>query len=291
MIKAQLFVLGTERELLSTDLECYRTQNATTGRPGPIPMGGLVTLTFVSGAGDDRLLYGFPHSSEGELCILTTAKIVFYAGDWDGVVLFEYRLKDAAFVYWKEEFSATGEMPMTVTLVISAAILEIKGVAWVKPWRESEVFSEEGVVCEKEGQEVVSDDRGEKEEDGGVLREVILEGAKGGSTKLLGHGRVTANWGKFFNYRHGGQMSAIEHIMYRHAHHSDFANVSRFSQGTSAKMIKGYVDQAIKCGKPIQGGFEYNLGRTIGTGMNGSSSSTIRVFIRDGWVRTAFPVH
>ncbi len=158
MIQAKLFVLGTERELLSTDLECYRTRGATTGRPGPIPMGGLVALTFVSGAGDGRLLYAFLHSPEGELCTLITAKIVFYAGDSDGVVLFEYRLKDAAFVYWKEEFSATGEMPMTVTLVISAAILEIKGITWVKPWRESGVLPNKNVAREKEGQKVVLGD-------------------------------------------------------------------------------------------------------------------------------------
>lgn len=66
-------------------------------------------------------------------------------------------------------------------------------------------------------------------------------------------------------------------------------SLSRFSQGTSAKMIKGYVDQAIKYGKPIQGGFEYNLGRTIGTGQGGAAASSIRVYIKDGWVRTAFP--
>ena len=174
MIKAKLFVLGTQRELLSTDLECYRTRNATTGRPGPIPMGGLVTLAFTSGYGDDRLLYALLHSPEGELCTLTTTKIVFYAGDLNGVVLFEYRLKDAAFIYWKEEFNAVGEAPMTVTVAISAAIQEIKGITWVKPWRESEVLSEEGVVREKGVQREVLGDYGRKG-DGGVLGGVVLE--------------------------------------------------------------------------------------------------------------------
>ena len=175
MIKAKLFVLGTQRELLSTDLEYYRTRNTITGRPGPIPMGGLVTLAFTSGYGDDRLLYALLHSPEGELCTLTTAKIVFYAGDPDGVVLFEYRLKDAAFIYWKEEFNAAGEAPMTVTLTISAAIQEIKGVTWVKPWRESEVPSEESVVRKEGAQREVLGDRGKKENNGGVLEGGILE--------------------------------------------------------------------------------------------------------------------
>ena len=189
MIKARLFILGTERELLSTDLECYRTQNATTGRAGPIPMGGLVTLSFASGYGDDRLLYALTHSPENELCTLTTAKIVFYAGDLDGIVLFEYKLKDAAFVYWKEEFNATGENPMTVTLTISAAIQEIKGVTWVKPWRESEVPAEASVVRVKEGQRGVSDDCGKKEEDERITLKVTRESIKatGQAHHLLGH--------------------------------------------------------------------------------------------------------
>jgi hypothetical protein len=33
-------------------------------------------------------------------------------------------------------------------------------------------------------------------------------------------------------YKHGGEMYAIEHIMYRHASNSGFANVSRFAEGT-----------------------------------------------------------
>ena len=102
---------------------------------------------------------------------------------------------------------------------------------------------------------------------------------------------VTANWGKSFNYRHGGNMSAIQHITHRHAYNSGFDNVSRFSQNTSVKMIKNYVNQATKYGTPIRGGFEYNLGRTIGTGSNGLPAASIRVFVRDGWVRTAFPIN
>lgn len=102
---------------------------------------------------------------------------------------------------------------------------------------------------------------------------------------------VNASWGKVFYYRHGGNMSSIEHIMYRHSYNSGFSNVRRFSKGTTAKMIKGYVDDALKYGNQIDGGFEYNIGRAIGTGMNGQPASTIRVFIEEGWVRTAFPVN
>ncbi len=179
MTKAQLFVMGTQRELSSTQLTYYRTTNPKTGRSGPIPMGGLVTLAFASGDGDDRLLRWITHRPKGELCTLTKARIVFYEGNLDGIFLFEYNLHDAALVHWKEEFKATGTAPMTVTITISAAIQTIKGITWIKPWRESEVLSEE-IVTHKEGiQRGVSDDRG-KEKDGGALGEFVLDDAKGG---------------------------------------------------------------------------------------------------------------
>lgn len=137
MIKAKLFVLGTEREVLWTDLEYHRYLNDKTGRCGEIPMGGLVTLAFASGYDDDRLLRWMTHSQEGEICTLTACKIVFYKDDFDGVVLFEYKYNDATIVYWKETFSSIGEEPMTVTMTISAAIQEVKWQTLIKPWQES----------------------------------------------------------------------------------------------------------------------------------------------------------
>ena len=104
----------------------------------------------------------------------------------------------------------------------------------------------------------------------------------------LGRG-VDAFWGKVFNYKNGGQMSAIEHINFRHAFNTGFKNVSKFSQNTSAKVIKSYVDEAVKYGNKINGGYEYNFGKVIGFDKNGNSATSIRVFIQDGWVRTAFP--
>ena len=88
-------------------------------------------------------------------------------------------------------------------------------------------------------------------------------------------------------------MSAIEHISYRHAFNSGFKNVSRFAQGTSARNIRSYVDQALRYGKVTanRSGFkvEYNLGRQIGTSSSGGAASSIRVFVRDGNIQTAFP--
>lgn len=137
MIKAKLFVLGTIRELLWTDLEYHRYVNPKTGRCGEIPQGGLVTLSFISDYDDDRLLRWMTHSEEDKFCTLTECKIVFYEGDFDGPTLFEYKYNDTALVYWKETFNSVGEEPMTVTMTISAAIQEVKGITLVKPWQES----------------------------------------------------------------------------------------------------------------------------------------------------------
>ena len=143
MIKAKLVTLGTERELLWTDLEYDRYLNEKIGRSGEIPLGGLVTLSFASGYDDDRLLRWMTHSQKDEFCTLTECKIIFYKDDFDGVILFEYKYNDTALVYWKETFSSIGEEPMTITMTISTAIQEVKGVTLVKPWQESWVSPKE----------------------------------------------------------------------------------------------------------------------------------------------------
>jgi len=102
--------------------------------------------------------------------------------------------------------------------------------------------------------------------------------------------QAVANWG-MNTYKHGGEMYAIEHIMYRHASNSGFANVSRFAEGTGAWQIKGFVDDALRYGAQTgTGTFEYNLGRAIGTNQGGGVATGIRVHIRDGNIQTAFPI-
>ncbi|GGX16018.1 type VI secretion system tube protein TssD [Aquimarina muelleri] len=154
MIKAKLFVLGTERELLWTDLEYSKTLNHKTGRCGEIPMGGLVTLAFSSGYDDDRLLRWMTHNLENKFCTLTECKIIFYEGDFDGVTLFEYKFNDAALIYWKEKFTAVGEKPMTITMTISAAIQEVKGITLVKPWQESWIPPSERIPYQSSEEEI-----------------------------------------------------------------------------------------------------------------------------------------
>jgi hypothetical protein len=105
--------------------------------------------------------------------------------------------------------------------------------------------------------------------------------------------QVTAKWGASV-YRHGGLMTGMEHIMYRHAANSGFANVSRFAHGTTAKHVVSYVGDALRHGTVTRMGpdaymVEHNLGRAIGSDAAGNAASWIRVHIRYGIIQTAFP--
>ncbi len=245
--------MGTQRELLSTQLMYYRTASPKTGRSGPIPIGGLVTLAFVSGDGDDRLLRWITHSPEGELCTLTAAKVVFYAGDPDGSTLFEYKLNDAALVHWKEEFKATGTTPMTVTITISAAIQTIKGITWIKPWRESRVLSEESAAHKEGVQSGVSDDCGKKE-DGSALEGVVLERVKGGTNVIPK--------GKLANHIFSGKAGKF---IDNAANRKLVTNSSKHLQGVD-KYGKSWFARTLDKGTQIYG---YTKGGVVkGTGIN-----------------------
>ncbi|MBS0171503.1 MAG: thrombospondin type 3 repeat-containing protein, partial [Nitrospira sp.] len=107
--------------------------------------------------------------------------------------------------------------------------------------------------------------------------------------------QVDYSWGALNIYQHGGEMTAIEHINYRHAFESGFSDVSRFAEGTTVRNIHSYVDQAARYGNVTAQGangfkIEYNLGQIIGTGQGGEAANGIRVFIRNGQVKTAFPI-
>jgi hypothetical protein len=106
--------------------------------------------------------------------------------------------------------------------------------------------------------------------------------------------KIQAAWGAS-TYKNGGLMTGIEHIMYRHSARSGFANVSRFAERTSVHDIKQYVDDALRYGKVRRTGLnaftvDHNLKRTIGTDTSGRPATSIRVYVRDGIIRSAFPI-
>ena len=85
-------------------------------------------------------------------------------------------------------------------------------------------------------------------------------------------------------------MSTIEHINYRHAFNSGFKDVSQFAEGTSARQIKGYVDEVLRTGTPTGRGIVADLGRTTGTDRGGNAVTGLEVIVRDGMIKTAYPV-
>ncbi|MDD9950629.1 MAG: hypothetical protein OXT67_03595 [Zetaproteobacteria bacterium] len=106
--------------------------------------------------------------------------------------------------------------------------------------------------------------------------------------------QIQAQWSAK-NYRYGGEMLAIEHVMYRHTHGSGFKEVSRFLPGTKARDVKSYVDIALRQGQVIPngpGGFkvEVDLKNIIGTTKQGVETSKIRVLVRDGTIQSVFPI-
>jgi RHS repeat-associated protein len=99
-------------------------------------------------------------------------------------------------------------------------------------------------------------------------------------------------WGGEFSYRHGGPMTAIEHINYRHAFDSGFTYVSRYAEGTSVADIRRYVEDALNHGIVSEDGsrIRHDIGQVIGTDREGYPVTGIQVYVSDGDVRTAFPV-
>ncbi|WP_157278219.1 filamentous hemagglutinin N-terminal domain-containing protein [Methyloversatilis thermotolerans] len=121
----------------------------------------------------------------------------------------------------------------------------------------------------------------------------VADAAEPQTLLLPGPRKIEARWGAS-TYRHGGLMTGIEHIMYRHGPDSGFSNVSRFADGTRMMDISRYVDSALRSGTVIDEGkgaytVEYDLNRIIGTNIAGKPASRIRVHIRHGVIQTAFP--
>lgn len=125
---------------------------------------------------------------------------------------------------------------------------------------------------------------------GAGVRGLAESGAANAGPKALPSGpKITAQWGAD-TYRHGGLMSTIEHINYRHAFNSGFRGVSRFGRGTSARDVKGYVDYVLRNGTITDRGMIGNVGRTIGTDVAGNPVNGLEVIVRNGIIKSAFPV-
>jgi len=106
--------------------------------------------------------------------------------------------------------------------------------------------------------------------------------------------RPVAQWGAGY-YRHGGLMTTVEHITYRHAWETSWQGTSRFLRGTTAREIVEYAEQALSKGQWIAEGagryrVRFRLGRPIGVDIRGNLTDAIEVWVREGIIRTAYTV-
>ncbi len=106
--------------------------------------------------------------------------------------------------------------------------------------------------------------------------------------------RPVAQWCAGY-YRHGGLMTTVEHIMYRHAWETSWQGTSQFLRGKTAREIVEYVEQALSKGQWIAEGagryrVRFRFGRPIGVDIRGNLTDAIEVWVREGIIRTAYPV-
>jgi hypothetical protein len=89
----------------------------------------------------------------------------------------------------------------------------------------------------------------------------------------------------------------LEHIVARHWATSSAKGAGKFVEGTTARSLRNMINETVEngasrsntFGRPGQI-FEYNFGRQIGTNIDGSVSTQLRVVVGpNGQVITAFP--
>ncbi|WP_024742454.1 type VI secretion system tube protein TssD [Tenacibaculum maritimum] len=139
---AKLCIGKDEWELNNTDITYYR-ETRVTGKPASETMGGLATVSFTPKGNEEMILsWMFANRMEDGkteypkcLYILKEAKIVFYKGDFNGSILFKYKLVDGTIIYFQENFSNQWEIQTSV--VFSAAIQYYKDTFYIKSWREN----------------------------------------------------------------------------------------------------------------------------------------------------------
>ncbi len=141
---AKLFIGRQERELIYTNIDYHRDAWAN-GKPCTETMGGMVAVGFIPRGDEDEILrWMFADRMDDDsveyprcLYVLKKAEIVFYEGDYDGRILFKYKLEDCTCVYYQESFSNL--WGMETTLILSAAIQYYKNndTFLIKGWREN----------------------------------------------------------------------------------------------------------------------------------------------------------
>jgi hypothetical protein len=127
----------------------------------------------------------------------------------------------------------------------------------------------------------------------GAFAAVLIDDDNGSSSRVVVSGAVHAPPGEPPHL----SASRLLHIEARHWPDSTAPNAGKFSAPMSAEALRGYIEEADAAGtsRPNTGGrpgrlLEYDLGRIIGTTIDGEKTPRIRIVVSDNnEVITAFP--
>ncbi len=102
-------------------------------------------------------------------------------------------------------------------------------------------------------------------------------------------------WQGTRSYQTGGEMTAFEHIVLRHGSETAAETVSKFKPGTTPEQIRALVDEAWNSGEWVakhnnKSSIIYDTGQVVGTDKAGNAVTFIEVLVKDGKIKSAYPV-
>ncbi|MDG1333811.1 MAG: type VI secretion system tube protein TssD [Crocinitomicaceae bacterium] len=136
MIRAKLFILRQEIDLLWTDMN-YVRQTKVNGKPITEVLGGEINMGFEANRNSDILARWITKVSDDdtfrEVDRMEEGEIRFYEDGFDDSPKRIYKFNDAYPIYFEEVFNAEDEHQFQINLSISPAIQEY-GSKLIKDW-------------------------------------------------------------------------------------------------------------------------------------------------------------
>ncbi|MFK7787083.1 MAG: type VI secretion system tube protein TssD [Crocinitomicaceae bacterium] len=159
MIRAKLFVLRQEIDLLWTDMN-YVRETKVNGKPVTEVLGGHITMGFESTSNSDIFARWITKRSDDdtyrESDRMEEGEIRFYEEGFDDVPIRTYKFSDAYPLYFEEVFNANDDQQLHIVLTISPAIQEY-GSKLIKDWNVSYIPPADPGPSQSE-EEVVEED-------------------------------------------------------------------------------------------------------------------------------------
>jgi len=139
MIRAKLFILRQEIDLLWTDMDYARTTKSD-GKPISEVLGGHITMAFEASHKTDVLTRWMTKNSEDdtfrESDLMEEGEIRFFDEDHEEAPIRTYKFSDAYPYHYEEVFDAQSDEQFTIIMSISPAVQDY-GSQLVKDWNVS----------------------------------------------------------------------------------------------------------------------------------------------------------